>query len=98
MSWHVACIGSPSAIKQHLEKYGASISGESKTEFEAAKPHLAALVDLNSNKNGPCTLQLSANGHATWTGQGESRVTQYSTCSVEIKSVPFSLVTEEQPA
>lgn len=98
MSWSRNVVGTPAAIKQDFDRYKESLCGESLVEFQAAKPHLSALVDLNSNQAGPCTLKLAASGHGTFrTREDGVRETVYSNCMVEISSVPFALVVEENP-
>ena len=89
MSWSFNGTGKPAAIKGALDKYGERLSGMSKEEFDAAKPHLAALVDQNTvpNDTGEM-LTLNASGHATKT----DGVITYSNCSVKIERTYVHLV------
>lgn len=47
MSWNVSMIGTPEKVAAALEEYAGTLSGQSKAEYEAAAPHLAALVRQN---------------------------------------------------
>jgi len=47
MSWSVSMIGVPEKVAAALEEYAGSLSGQSKVEYEAAAPHLVALVRQN---------------------------------------------------
>jgi hypothetical protein len=65
MSWSVSKSGTPDEIVKALEKESTSLSGQSKVEFDEAKPSLVALVQQNFNKRdgaSPPTLTLSAYG------------------------------------
>jgi hypothetical protein len=81
MSWSINFIGKPDGIVKALEDHSAKLNGASKEEFDAALPHLIALVKENSNKNADCIVKLSGNGHAYF-DKGEK---QYGTCSVNIE-------------
>jgi len=83
MSWSVNYIGSPGNISAALEKQSGTLSGQSKQEFDAALPHLIALINQNQNKNAEPALRLAASGHAS-----ES----YSSCSVAIEYLSGTLV------
>jgi len=63
MSWSVRLIGTPEKVVEALDKYGEGLSGQSKEEFDEAKPALVALV----NGNVGSMVDLSANGHASFT-------------------------------
>jgi hypothetical protein len=65
MSWSFNKEGTPDEIVEALERDSASLSGQSKAEFDDAKPSLIALVQQNFNHReggSPPKLQLSANG------------------------------------
>lgn len=48
MSWSVSAVGEPEAVVRHLERYMADQSpNQSKEEYDAAKPHLVALLRQN---------------------------------------------------
>lgn len=64
MSWSVSYIGKPEAIKRKLVEESARLTGQSKEEFDSAKPALDNLLDQNL-ENG--VVQLNAHGHATIT-------------------------------
>lgn len=47
MSWSVDYTGTPEAVTEALNKYGANLTGHSKEEYDAALPHLIGLVKQN---------------------------------------------------
>lgn len=83
MSWSIAFIGTPEKIAEALQNHSTKLEGNSKTEFDAALPHLQALVQLNQNTTQAPIIKLTANGHA-YSG--------YSNCNVNIEQLPGTLV------
>ena len=83
MSWSNSWIGKPSAIKAAIGRYSDTLTGLSKEEFDAARPHLEGLLDQNTNKDKEPIVHLDANGHA-YVKDGER---QYSACSVTLKTI-----------
>jgi hypothetical protein len=63
MSWSISYIGTPEKISKALKSHSETLTGKSKEEFDAALPHLDALVSQNVNTNYPIALRLNANGH-----------------------------------
>lgn len=59
MSWSIYAKGTPEEVVRRLEEHSNTISGQSKEEYDAAMPHLIALV--NENIGG--TINFSAGGH-----------------------------------
>jgi hypothetical protein len=57
-------IGSPAGVKTELERYSEDLSGQSKDEYDAAKPHLIGLID--QVVGGKKQVKLNAAGHATF--------------------------------
>jgi len=85
MSWSFSAIGTPEKIVEALETESGRLTGESKVEFDAAKPHLAALLRENRSEGAtPVVLNLSASGH----GSGE----KYRNCSVKIEQCHTKLL------
>lgn len=80
MSWSISVIGKPEAIKRALARQSGTLSGQSKEEFDAAKPALETLLDQNV-ENG--VVQLDANGHASFTDGKKT----YATCSASLKTL-----------
>jgi len=69
MSWSVTIIGKPEKVVQQLADNSATLTGQSKTEYEEALPHLQALVSLCI---GPDLLiNLTASGHANFDAEGK---------------------------
>jgi hypothetical protein len=93
MSWSNSWIGRRSGIKAAIGRYSATLSGQSKEEFEAVRPHLEALLDLNFNQTavGDPIVHLDANGHA-YRLEGSA----YSQVSVSLK--PLGMLVEEPAA
>jgi hypothetical protein len=84
MSWSVAVIGTPEKIVEYLEQESARLTGQSKVEFDDAKPHIVALVKENFKEAGePVLVDLQANGSGS--GQGDVQVNR--SCSVSVKPI-----------
>lgn len=66
MSWSVQFIGKPENVVAALDKYGESLTGHSKEEFDDAKPALQALVRGNVGQ----TVSLNASGHGSFASDG----------------------------
>jgi hypothetical protein len=79
MSWSLTTTGTPSEVVQALDQYGATLTGFSQEEFDAAKPHLAGAVQQNTGR-----VTLEASGHAS--GHGTDHFT--SECRVSLTSAP----------
>lgn len=69
MSWSIVFTGTPEEIVKSLDEHSGKISGQSLVEYDAAKPHMTALVAENFAKEGsgynPPTLILEASGHGS---------------------------------
>jgi hypothetical protein len=61
MSWSITFVGAPENVAKALEANSAKLNGQSKEEYDAAFPHLVALVKENISQN-PVTLKVTANG------------------------------------
>ena len=80
MSWSFQGIGKPESFPKALDEHGEKLTGDSKAEFEAVKPHLTALIGMNANAN---CLSLSASGSVS----KKDGVVTYSSCNVELKQL-----------
>lgn len=90
MSWSVSFIGTPTAVAKALDSYADSWSaGQSKDEYDAAKPHIIALVQENVGGVGR-VVQVTASGHATIT----DGVKTYGTCTASVTGLSGTLVTD----
>ena len=67
MSWSVITKGTAEEVVKHLEDQSNMLDGQSKEEFDAALPHLIALV----KENTPGTVNLAAFGHGVKDGEGK---------------------------
>jgi hypothetical protein len=68
MSWSFSAIGKPENIAKALDEHSATLSGQSKVEFDDALPHLKALALQNFNNVNPehCpNVRLEASGHGS---------------------------------
>lgn len=83
MSWSVQFIGQPVKVAEALTAQSATLSGQSKEEFDAALPHLTALVNQNFDVANPasCVIKLAANGH----GYATNGTMQQSSVTVSIE-------------
>ena len=84
MSWSINFTGNRKAIENAIEATSSELSGESKSEFDLAKPHLLGLLSLNYNQKNEMIICVSANGH-TYRFNDEQYV---SNCNVSIS--PFN--------
>ncbi len=78
MSWSFSAVGKPGAICDALDRESSRLSGDSKTEFDAARPALQTLVAANNMRRSLC---LKAHGHGA---PGQS----CATCNVTLESAP----------
>lgn len=84
MSWSVTFIGKTDNIVKALEEQSTKFEGQSKTEFDAALPHLIGLVKQNYVINGDSpVLHLTASGHGYDT---------YRQCMVSIQHTGVQIV------
>lgn len=78
MSWSVNLVGTPFGISKELDLISEKLDGQSKKEFDEAKPHLQGLLNQMVNQN----VRLNANGHATFTNDEKT----YGNISVVLES------------
>lgn len=87
MSWSVSYLGAPDKIVEQLDKDSEKLTGQSKEEFDAAKPHLQALLKENipdaDRGYGPQIVKLDASGSGSKT---DGKITSQS-CSVKIEPI-----------
>lgn len=76
MSWSVRFIGKPENVIEALDKFSETQSGQSKQEFDEAKPALQTLVRQQVGQ----LVDLEASGHATFT----DGVKTYGNCTVRM--------------
>jgi hypothetical protein len=63
MSWSVNYIGTPPKLVEALKKHSEKLSGASKEEFDAALPHMIALIEQTRGYYAAYALELSADGY-----------------------------------
>lgn len=88
MSWSVNYFGKPEKVSEALTAQSANLSGQSKQEYDAALPHLVALVNLNIGQQVPL-IKLAACGHGTANAEG---IMIENNCSVQLEHVYGMLV------
>lgn len=88
MSWSTNLIGTADKVNAELNAYSETLTGQSKEEFEEAKPHIQGLIALNVNQASQ-VIKLTAAGHATF----ENGVKKYGNCSVAIEALYHKVVT-----
>lgn len=81
MSWSVSFFGTAEKVAEAIEAEGAKMSGQSKLEYEAAAPHLAALVRQNFQEGDPALVRVNASGHGSAKADGTQVSRQ---CSVQM--------------
>lgn len=82
MSWSVSFVGKPEKVAEAVEQYGGTLSGQSKEEYEAAAPHMAALARQNFAEVADVLVQLSASG----SGYSKDGKMVNQSCAVELKT------------
>lgn len=90
MSWSINIIGHPSNIDAKLAEQSNIFEGLSKEEFDAAQPHISALVRQNWNPTETVQplINLIASGHG-YSVNGEHKQRYL---SVEIKPMYTTIV------
>ena len=83
MSWSINMIGTPEKLVEALKKHSETLSGKSKEEFDAALPHMIALIEENKGGYAKNALEISGSGH----GYGED-----GNLSFSLKQTGFLLV------
>lgn len=64
MSWSITLIGHPENVAAALTAQSEKMEGQSKVEYDAAVPHLVALVQNNFYVGGPTpVIKLAASGY-----------------------------------
>lgn len=82
MSWSFNAAGKPADLVAALRAESERLTGNSKSEFDEALPHLIGLIELNSCEHPDQRIDLEANGHAVFADGKKSS----SNCSVNISS------------
>lgn len=82
MSWSIGLIGTPEKVIAALNAHSETLSGPSKTEFDAALPNIVGIVGQNFDKDGvQVVVKLTANGHG-WAVNDELK---NCTCQVNVE-------------
>lgn len=87
MSWSNSWVGRRAGIKAAMARFSNQLTGNSRDEFETARPHLEALVDLNMNTDGDPVLIIDANGHAYTAATEGGKTKRYCQVSVNLRSI-----------
>jgi hypothetical protein len=92
MSWSIMLIGKPENIVEALEKESDNFTGQSKIEYDDAKPHLIGLAKQNFGRGDSYVspvikMQASGSGYATTANEQKQR-----SCSVIVEPMWGKLV------
>jgi hypothetical protein len=87
MSWSVSFLGTPANVATALTAQSATLSGQSKEEYDVAYPAIVTLVQQNVGPEN-MKVDVQANGHATFV---DGKVS-YSNCNVTVKQVYVNIV------
>jgi hypothetical protein len=83
MSWSFSSKGTPDVVAKAAEDYGATLSGQSKLEFDEALPHMVGLIrqtfESRPDRKAP-TIQVNAFGSGS--AQGDQQLER--SCSFTI--------------
>lgn len=83
MSWSFNAIGKPALIAQALEEESKRLSGQSKVEFDAAKPHLVELLNNNFATSGSGYNEPLVQFEASGSGMAKTEVSTADNGNVE---------------
>lgn len=96
MSWSICLIGSPANVAKALDEQSVRETGQCKIEFDAALPHMKALVLENFQTMGEPYCQpiihLEASGHGSASGPLDDLKQIDRNCTVSIKAQYGKLV------
>jgi hypothetical protein len=97
MSWSIDVAGNPENVAAALRKHGDGLTGQSRVEFDEARPHLEALVSQNFVDRDHCTysvpmIHLSASGSGTARKVDGADLAIERSCAVKIERVYLNLV------
>jgi hypothetical protein len=92
MSWSFAAIGKPENVIKALDEHSEKLERQSREEFDAAKPHLQALLreNFNNGAGGVPTVHLKASGHGSFDVSNMKPLSRV--CQVSIESSYTQLV------
>lgn len=89
MSWSITAEGRPAEVVEKLQAYGASLTGQSKVEFDDALPHLVGLVNQNhvaADVTDMVLPHLRIAAYGSGSTRGAKEVCR--SCAVDLKTVP----------
>lgn len=84
MSWSLQLFGKVSKVAAALDAFSEKLTGASKVEYDAVKPHLIGAVNQNVDLVTEPLVSISASGHGSVDGTGKIVQNQ---CQVEVKRV-----------
>ncbi len=86
MSWSIQLIGKVDNVKAALEAYDA-MNTKSQEEFEEAKPHLLALVAMNTSENAAISLWASGSNYISPPTEAGGVGKKIGSCTVKIEGI-----------
>lgn len=91
MSWSVNFVGKPEAIAKEMEAYSSVLTGESKTEYDAALPHMTAILRQNftwDESSYPLPIiRFNASGHGIHVLLADGQKQTFGQCSVSMETL-----------
>jgi hypothetical protein len=93
MSWSISLLGRPPKVVKAIEAESERLSGQSKIEFDAAKPHLIGLVMenfLDSSEPGFCEPLIKLEAAGSGSARGDKQLQR--TCTAKIETLYTRLV------
>lgn len=82
MSWSISLSGDVERVQRELIDYSGKLTDESRVEYEEAKPHLLALIDLTVGDG--MLIDVTASGSAAFTERDGQKVKAHGNCTVRI--------------
>ena len=92
MSWSVNLIGKPANVVAALEATGKGWEGQTKVEFDAARPALVALVKQNFAKEGSGYVEPVLHFAASGSGYSANGEQLHRNCTVTLECMYATLV------
>lgn len=86
MSWSFSAIGKPAKVAEAIQARSAELSGQSRIEFDDAKPHLAALVKQNFAVEGMGHSEPLVKIEASGSGSAVDSMQRQRSCTVKLET------------
>jgi hypothetical protein len=92
MSFSFSKIGTAKQLAEAIDRQSEQLTGDSKSEFDEAAPHLKGLLALNCGEhNENSAMHLEASGHAAFSVEGETKTKRYGNVSAHLRGLGATL-------